>query len=245
MVISVLFFLAIAALLTSALSAVLGMGGGLTLVGVMTVLLPAKDVVPLHGAVQLISNFTRVMVFLRHVYWKIFFIYAPSLIPGITLAAYLWSGSKLDGLKPFIGLFILAFLYWRHHKRKFKQLKLWVFVPVALITGFLAIFVGAIGPFLAPFFLRDDLEKEQIIATKAICQMWTHIFKIPAFLAFGFPYQDHVPLLLTLVACVMMGTLLGKRLLSRIPQHVFIRLFEGVLGVLALYLVGDWLAALL
>ena len=42
-----------AALITSMISAVLGMAGGITLLGVMTALLPPAQVVPLHGVVQL------------------------------------------------------------------------------------------------------------------------------------------------------------------------------------------------
>ena len=46
----------VAALVTSIISGILGMAGGITLLGVMVALIPAGLVVPLHGVVQLGSN---------------------------------------------------------------------------------------------------------------------------------------------------------------------------------------------
>ena len=52
--------LVFSALLTSILSGVIGMGGGITLLAVMELFVPASALVPLHGSVQLMSNGTRV-----------------------------------------------------------------------------------------------------------------------------------------------------------------------------------------
>ena len=51
--------LVVACFITATISGILGMAGGVTLLGVMTALLPAPTVVPLHGIVQLASNWTR------------------------------------------------------------------------------------------------------------------------------------------------------------------------------------------
>ena len=59
--------LVVAAFGTSILSGVIGMGGGMTLLGAMTLGLPPAWVVPLHAIVQLFSNFTRTLVFLREI----------------------------------------------------------------------------------------------------------------------------------------------------------------------------------
>ena len=52
--------LIIAALLTSTLSAMIGMGGGIILLGLMAMLIPhGYIVIALHGMIQLIGNGTR------------------------------------------------------------------------------------------------------------------------------------------------------------------------------------------
>ena len=56
--------LIIAALLTSMLSAMIGMGGGIILLGLMAILIPhGYLVIALHGVIQLIGNGTRTYVF--------------------------------------------------------------------------------------------------------------------------------------------------------------------------------------
>jgi uncharacterized membrane protein YfcA len=226
-----------AALLTATLSGVLGMGGGVMLLGLMTALLPAAWVVPLHGVVQLCSNLTRTLVFLHHVRWSIFAIYAAPMLGGVTLAAYLWSGAHLGWFKPTIGFFILLFLLWRRFKPVLRNLPLWVYAPLGFAAGFLTLFVGATGPFIAPFFLRDDADNETVIATKAVCQSLGHALKIPAFLALDFDLAPHLPLLAGMIVAVILGTFAGRWLLGKISKRRFVMLFEVLLALIALYLV--------
>ena len=63
---SVIFI--IAAIITSSLSAILGMGGGIILLGIMAIMIPeGSAMVDLQGIIQLVSNFTRSFVFRQHV----------------------------------------------------------------------------------------------------------------------------------------------------------------------------------
>lgn len=232
-----------ASLATSAISAVLGMAGGVSLLAVMAALLPAETVVPLHGVVQLGSNFTRTLAFLRHVRWHLFVPYGIALAAGVAAATLLWEGS-LRWFRPGIGVFILLFLVWRRKAPVLRNLPGWIYLPLGAAAGFLTLFVGATGPFIAPFFLRDDLSKEQVVATKAACQSWGHLLKLPAFLSVGFDYVPHLPLLAALLAAVVVGTLAGKRFLRRLPEETFKRLFEAVLAALAALLIVQGVAEL-
>jgi len=229
--------LAVAAFATATFSAIVGMGGGVTLLAVMAIVLPAAMVVPIHGVVQLSSNFTRTVVFLPHVRWRYFGAYAPGMLLGVAAATAAWSGIKLTWFKPLIGVFLLLFLWSRSHAGTLRKPPLWIYAPLGLVTGFLSLFVGATGPFIAPFFLRDDFQKEEVIATKAMCQSLTHVLKIPAFIALGFDYLEHTALLAVLVVMVILGTLTGKKLLAYLDERSFERLFVAVLAVLAVHLI--------
>lgn len=235
-------FLAVLILILSAfgaatISGFLGMAGGISLLGVMTAVMPPGGIVPIHGVVQLASNFTRVLMFLRHVYWRILLYYAGPAVLGMVFAVSLWSGEKLEWFKPGIGIFILLFLFWRRKAPRLRNVPLWVYAPVGFASGFLGIFVGATGPFMAPFFIRDDFKKEQVIATKAVCQAWMHLLKLPAFFSLGFSYQEHAGLIAALLVCVVAGTYTGKQLLKCVSKDRFIAIYEWVLGTIALYLV--------
>ena len=62
-----LTILIIAAFITSSISAVLGMGGGIILLGIMAILIPeGYMVIALHGLIQLVSNTTRTYVFKKY-----------------------------------------------------------------------------------------------------------------------------------------------------------------------------------
>lgn len=51
--------LALVNLLTSVISGIAGMGGGVILVGLLPLFLPAAAIVPVHAAAQLASNASR------------------------------------------------------------------------------------------------------------------------------------------------------------------------------------------
>jgi len=227
-----------AALLTAILSGVIGMGGGVTLLGVMTTALPPTWVVPLHAVVQLLSNSTRTLVFLRKVRWSIFAVYVGPMAGGVFLGTLAWQPTQAAYLRPGVGIFILVFLLLRRFATRLPlgALPWWTFAPVGLVVGFLTLFFGATGPFVAPFFLRDDLSKEEIVATKAVCQSVGHALKVPAFLSLSFDFMPHLPLVAAMGIAVIGGTLIGKALLRRISRAFFLSLFEIVLALLALWL---------
>ena len=229
--------LLVTALLAAALAGVLGMGGGLALLGMMTAVLPAPVVVPLHGVVQLVSNSTRTLVLLRHVAWRVFLVYAPPMLLGLAAATALWSGDKLTFLRPAIGLFLLGFLAFRRWAPVLRNPPRWVYALLGLVVGFASVWIGSVGPLLDTFFLRDDFTPEQVIATKAACQSLSHLLKIPAFVVLGFDFQGHAALLGGLVVAVIVGTLVGRAILGRLPRKHFERLFEVLVGLLALWLV--------
>ncbi len=236
-----LISLIIAALVGSIISGIVGMAGGVTLLGIMSALLPPVQVVPLHGVIQLISNSTRTVVFLKQVRWSIFLSYVFPLTIGIWLGTQLWTG-QFDWFKPFIGAFIIVFLLSRRYVKHLRNLPNWSFIPLGGVVGVLTMYVGATGPLIAPFFLRDDLDKEEVIATKAACQSWGHLLKIPAFLSLGFNYQAHWELLLGMSLAVIVGTIVGKKVLKRFSKQAFAVAYQTVLAVIAIYLiVGAWL----
>lgn len=232
-----LFILVPAAILASAISGVLGMGGGSVLLAVMASGLSPALVVPIHGVVQLASNSTRTFVLLKNVAWKYVALYAPAMVVGVWIGLQLYDGSALPWFKPAIGLFIFSFLAWDRWKPAELELPDWAYVPAGFGGGLLTITLGAAGPYLSAFFLRRDLSKERIIATKAAIQTFGHFLKIPAFLSVGFDYRGQMGLVLPLLACSIVGTMLGTWVLNRVNEEAFRKIFRVALGVLAARLV--------
>jgi len=145
--------LIIAAFITSSISAILGMGGGIILLGIMAIIIPdGYMVIALHGIIQLISNTTRTYVFKPHIKQKIVREFFVGALIGAGMSAFiilvvikfyevsLASEIKVDFLKPIIGIFIVWYLFLKKSKKE-KESK--SFVEVGNISGFASIFIGA------------------------------------------------------------------------------------------------------
>lgn len=231
-----LTLLAPAAFAAAAVSGMLGMGGGTLLLAVLTLTLDPLWVVPVHGAVQLASNSTRSVFLLSRVRWSIVLRYVPLMVVGAAVGIQLYRGASAAWFRPAVGWFILASLGWGFVKPDRLRFPEWIYVPAGFGGGFLTVVIGVAGPYLAAFFLRDDLERREIVATKAAIQTLGHFLKIPAFLSIGFRYGEHLGLILPLIACVIAGTWLGTRLLAHLSENSFRWAFRTLLFTLAVRL---------
>ncbi len=77
------------ACLTSAMTAALGIGGGVLLLAIMSMLLPAAAIIPLHGLVQLGSNANRAAFTAKHIRWPALYWFIPGVLLGAGLASVL------------------------------------------------------------------------------------------------------------------------------------------------------------
>ena len=243
-----LTILIVSAFITSSISAVLGMGGGIILLGIMAIIIPeGYMVIALHGIIQLFSNSTRTFVFRNHIKLNIVkeFLKGASIglfISGIIIMLLMHAFNvqsaneiKFDILKPLIGIFIIWYLFFKKSKEKKKMSS---FVWPGGVSGVSSVFIGATGPLIAPFFLNDELNKENIIANKAACQVISHLGKIPLFIYFfNVNYINELNVLLPLIFSVYIGTNVGKHLLQFIDEDLFKKLFRYTLITIAIKLI--------
>ncbi len=221
--------LSLSAFVTAIISGVIGMGGGILLLSIMTFFLSPTIIIPIHGFVQLVSNASRVGYLLEHVKKNFFWCFLLGLPFGTVLSVYLLKDFISD-LHIYLALLVMI-SYSVFKPKKLPQIKLkpksWIMV--GFISGVLAILIGAVGPLLAVFFIRDDFTKEEIVSTKSAMQLSAHFVKIPAFLFLEFNYLDHVWLIIAMSVSVILGTKVGVTLLKRVDSKRFKLLFKGVL----------------
>lgn len=234
-------------------SAILGMAGGMMLLAVMLSFLSHAEAIPTHAAVQIASNGTRVLAFIRNVDRGAFGRYLLGVLPGGSIGMLLlWllgdPGESEPYLKTLVGLYVLL-ATWVPLKRigTTDTGGWWGFPLVGFVAGTAALTVGAIGPLIAPIFARRNFSKERLIATKAVCQLATHIMKIPAFLLLRDLDVDKLGLLaLAMIVMVIPGTLIGKRLLKGLAERHFKIAYRIALSVAGLkVLIVDGLIPLL
>jgi uncharacterized membrane protein YfcA len=233
--------LGLAALLTSVLSAIVGMAGGITLLAIMLLFMDPLEAIPLHGVIQLASNGSRTWIQRSHVRWPWVLRYSALLLPvgvvGLAFARHLPPAE----LKAIIGLFVLvatwlpgALLLGAHPDRIDPGRR---FFLLGAVVGGLNMAIGATGPLIAPFFLNLGLTRFELIGTKAACQAAGHLAKIGLFGAAGFAFGDHALLLAVMLPMVVVGTSMGSRILHRVGEAWFTRLYKGVLSLVAVRLI--------
>ena len=180
--IAALFVIAMA-FVTATLSGVFGMAGGLVLMGALALVLPVQAAFVTHGILQLVANGWRAILHRKHVRWDIVGWYgAASLLAGLIVGILSFTPSK-----PFLFLMLglVPFLTWlpqswiRLDAGKPPQ----AFLSGLTVTG-LNLTAGVAGPLLDIFFVRTELTRHAIVATKAATQVFSHLAKI---LVYGAP----------------------------------------------------------
>ena len=244
--------LAIAALLTSMVSAILGMAGGIMLLAAMFCFLSHADSIPTHAAVQIASNGTRILAFLGNVDRGALGRFLLGAVPGAILGMLLlWALGRPEASEPYlktlVGVFILTVTYlpkWRGEEP--SRGTRWDFPVIGLVAGTAALTVGAVGPLIAPIFARCGFVKERLIATKATCQLSIHLMKIPAFIFLRDLDLSRLGLLALIMVCMVIpGTLLGKRIVKEVSERHFRIAYQVTLTLAGLkVLVIDGLANL-
>lgn len=221
---------------TATLSAIIGMGGGILLLAVMLGFMPHAVAIPTHASVQLASNSTRLLIFIKHMDRAALIRFAVGAIVGTLIGAaiLILLGELKTGepyLKCAVGIYVLAASFIPARKTAAAPRESTRdFVGVGMLAGAAGPTIGAVGPLIAPIFARHDYIKERLIATKAACQMFCHLLKIALFVALGtFGASQHGPLLLAMIAMVIPGTLVGKRLLKYVSPNAFRILYRAAL----------------
>ena len=193
-------------------------------------------IVPLHATVQLTSTSTRLILFFKHIKWKIILFFLVGVLPGAFIGIYVFNMLDKNIIKLLMGIFILLITYLPKSKKEITS-SFANFLPVGFVSGMIGIFFGAIGPFIAPFFVRKDVIKEELVATKATCQAITHIIKIPMFGFIGANVLVHWNILLYLCVAVIVGTIVGKNMLSKMSEKTFKKIFNVLLTIIALRII--------
>lgn len=221
----------LAALVTATISGVFGMAGGLILMGVLASYVPVATAMVLHGFIQIISNFSRAAFLSKHISWAIIGRYALGI--GGSLVILLMITWRPGQTMVFILLGLTAMLVWIPKKlveinvEKRFQAELCGFLVQTLNT-----LSGVAGPLLDLFFVKTDLTRQTVVATKAATQVMAHAVKI-AF--WGFPLlamlsdpalqaDAHFPPLWMFAAVVplsLLGTWLGGLVLDRMTDANF------------------------
>lgn len=228
--------------LTSAMTAAFGIGGGLTMVAVMIPLVPIHALVPVHGLVQLGSNGGRAILQVRHARWDILLLFAIGATIGALIGGLVVVDVPAVALKLGVGLFVL-WSVWGKMPAIGEGNRVLLAIGGGIST-LLSMFVGATGPFVMALYAHAKFTKEELVATFAGSMVMQHCLKVLAFGALGFAFGAWLPLAATMIVAGFVGTVLGTRVLRRLPEHIFRTSLKVLLTLIGIELVVSAVATL-
>ncbi len=227
--------LVLATLLTSIISGVLSMAGGMILMGVFGFFLTVPAAMVLHGVAQACSNGSRVWLYRHHLKWQVLGYYSIgaflvlgvftmlSIVPSVGLVFI------LIGSFPFIALAMPKSIDLNMEK-----------APVAFSSGILVtlaqMLAGASGPVLDIFYVKSDMTKEEILGTKAVTQTLGHLLKLAYYLVILSVGTTQIAwwLIPAVVAAAIGGNYAATFIVQRMSDQQFKQIGRWVIMVIGL-----------
>ncbi len=219
---AVLALIAGTVLVTSFISGIFGMAGGLILLGVLLLFLEVAPAMVLFGTIQTAANGWRAMMWLGHVNWGIVWRY----LVGSTVMFLLMRSVSLLPSKAaiYLGLGLIPFAANLLPKSLTPDITRpgapYICGAFILVLQLLA---GAAGHILDIFFQKSQLDRKTIVATKAVTQVSGHAYRIAYFGSFASAFDTSIPLwgYATAIALAIAGTSLAGLVLMRITDEGF------------------------
>ena len=220
---------------TSAIAAVVGLGGGMILIAVLPSFLPVNALVPVHGLTQMSSNLSRAVFGYKDVKVEVIPKFLLGSILGISFFATILSFISLEYVPLFIGIYILLSLWSKKFNEKIKRYESYVLIGF-FQTGF-SIVVGATGPLATTLLVKDYNDKDIVVATAAALMSITHTLKVFVFMFFGFIFSDYITILIAMITGAIIGSYTGTQLRDKIDGKRFMLILKILLSFMAIKLI--------
>jgi len=223
------------AFLASTLAAVTGFGGAAVLLPILVLIFGVRDAIPILTVAQLIGNGSRVWFNRSELVLPVVGWFALGGVPAALVGGVLFASAPLSFLKRLLGIFLLGTVAYRHlGKQKSLRLPLRGFAVIGAVFSFLSALLGSVGPIMAPFFLAYGLVKGAYIGTEAFATVVMHVTKLVAYGGTAILTLQSVAAGLALGPIMVLGSFIGKKILDRVPERLFVLLIEGTLLVAGL-----------
>jgi uncharacterized membrane protein YfcA len=208
-------------LATSFLSGIFGMAGGMILLGTLLMFLPVATAMVLQAVAQMAANGWRAVLWIRYVDRRIFGRYLLGLLIAFAIFATIQAVPDratvliLLGAMPFIAAIVPDWLTPRAERRGGAEI-------LGFVGTALQLLCGVSGPMMDVFFVRSLMDRRTVVATKASCQVVTHMTKLVYFGGITGMEAELGPVIFILsIVMAVIGTTLSRTVLERLTDAQF------------------------
>jgi uncharacterized membrane protein YfcA len=220
----VLAALAVVAVVTSFISGIFGMAGGMLLIGFLLFVLPVPVAMVFHGVIQIAANGWRSWLWRRHINWGVVLgfglgsAFSLAVFSSLAFVPPKWAVLMAVGLTPFVALAVPQTIAPNIERRGQAFL-------AGAIGGALQLVSGVTGPILDVFYVRTGMSRQVNVSTKAAAQVMGHLTKVIYFGGLvANPAGREIEQWLVMAFAAMfavLGTTLSRSFLDRLSDKQF------------------------
>ena len=232
-----IIFFSILSFLTSLLTSIFSVGGGLIMLVALAQYFTPGTLIPLHGAIQLSNNLSRTFVYREFYQWELIKnILIASIFGG--LSGILLFGSVPEQFLIWLIAGTILFFTWAPLDNFILSIMRndWF---CGFISGFAGVFIGANGPLVTAYMRTKNLSPEVLVANHGAVMIFQHSLKIILFIYFfSFSLLEYLLFIVALAVAGYAGALLGKKLISYISYerfNIFLKLLLSALALILLF----------
>jgi uncharacterized membrane protein YfcA len=218
------------ALVGSIIGGVAGFGAGVVLLPVAAWTLGIRMAVPVLTVTMLLGNMSRLWWSRGETDRRVTLRFLAGAVPATALGTTLFVAASSDSLSRVIGGFLLASVPLRRLlSMGHWRVRLVHFPLIGAVFGLLSSTVVAIGAALTPFYLAYGLRRGAYIATEAVCAFSMHVTRGAVLAGYRLLTGEVVLIGLVLGSVMFAGSWIGRRLLDRMSDRVFLAVIEVLL----------------
>jgi uncharacterized membrane protein YfcA len=225
-------------IVSSFLSGVFGLAGGMVLLGVLMVFFDVTAGMVLFSVIQFFANGWRALQWWKFVRWRIFWLYC--LGGAVAFAVMRLIAIIPDKALVYLLLGLMPFLIELIPARARPNIE-WRGVPflTGVLTTIVQFLTGVGGLFLDIFFQKSLLDRKTTLATKAVAQTASHVLRASYFISFA-PIGDEIGLWNMLVAILLAigGTALAPFVIERMSDHDFRQWTRAIIFIISGIYIG-------
>ncbi len=219
----------------SIIGGVAGFGAGVVMLPVAAWTLGIRMAVPVLTITMLLGNMSRLWWSRGETDRRVALRFLAGAVPSTALGTTLFVAASSDSLSRVIGGFLLASVPLRRVlSMGHWRVRLVHFPLIGAVFGLLSSTVVAIGAALTPFYLAYGLRRGAYIATEAVCAFSMHVTRGAVLARYRLLTGEVLLIGLVLGSVMFAGSWIGRRLLDRMSERVFLAVIEGLLVVMGL-----------
>jgi hypothetical protein len=227
--------LVVGALVGSLVGGVAGFGTGIIMLPIVGWTVGFRAAIPVLTVTMSIGNLSRIWWSRGEIDRSVVVRFVLGAVPATMLGTALYAGVPAEWLGRFVGVFLIGSVPLRRVlATDLFRMRLRYFPLLGAFMGLLSALVVTTGPLNTPFFLAYGLRRSAYVGTEAVCAMSMHVARGAALAGFMLLTWETVATGVVLGATMFAGTWLGRRLLDRMSDRLFLGIVDALLVVMGL-----------